>query len=320
MLEGHVLRELLSPDIRATQLFAYHEIFHGVTAPGFLFGAGFTFAIATQRKWQQAITFNESFLKRVWRAISLILVGYSLHFPYLSLSKTLEQATSTQWNAFLIFDVLQCIGLGLLTMRLLLFFLKREDIFIGSLLGLLLSIVYLTPLVWMKNTQNSLPLWFLSALNGLAGSPFPIFPYVGFLVAGTLVSWLFLRAAQEGREEFVVKRMILGGITLVLCGYVSDAFPVQTYPDYNFWNTSPNFFWIRLGMLLLMLGGLWYLEDFLARHSNIKIWMPQWLIILGVQSLFVYIAHLLILCGWVTNVELNLRWWGETNLILVSHF
>jgi hypothetical protein len=40
MLEGHVLRELLTPDLKATQFFAFHEVFHGVTAPRFLFGAG----------------------------------------------------------------------------------------------------------------------------------------------------------------------------------------------------------------------------------------------------------------------------------------
>jgi hypothetical protein len=64
-------------------------------------------------------------------------------------------------------------------------------------------------------------------------------------------------------------------------------------------------------MLLLMLGGLWYLEDYFASSTNSITWMPKWLTILGVESLFVYIAHLFILCGWVTNVEFNLRgWWG----------
>jgi uncharacterized membrane protein len=128
MLEGHVIRELLSADIKATYLFSLHEIFHGVTAPGFLFGAGFTFAIATQRRWEQSLTFTPGFFRRVWRALLLILIGYALHFPFLSLQKTLNEATSTQWNTFLLFDVLQCIGIGLLLLRLLLVEIGRAHV------------------------------------------------------------------------------------------------------------------------------------------------------------------------------------------------
>ena len=51
MLEGYVVRELLNTESKTTYLFALHEIFYDITAPGFLFGAGFTFAIATQQRW-----------------------------------------------------------------------------------------------------------------------------------------------------------------------------------------------------------------------------------------------------------------------------
>jgi uncharacterized membrane protein len=311
MLEGHVLRELLNADIKTTSFFAFHEIFHGVTAPGFLFGAGFTFAIATQRRWKQSIACTFGFFRRVWRAVLLILIGYALHFPFLSLQKTIAEATSTQWNAFLLFDVLQCIGVGLLLLRLLLVIVRREKIFLGTLTVLLFAIVYSTPIFWSACVQQIFPLTISSAVNGLTGSAFPLFPFVGFLLAGTCVSWLFLRAAQDGREEIFIKWLMLAGTLLVTVGLVFDALPFQTYAEYSFWNSSPNFFWIRLGVLLLMLGGLWYLEDYFSTSSGSMAWMPTWLTILGVESLFVYIAHLLILCGWVTNAEFNLReWWG----------
>jgi uncharacterized membrane protein len=146
MLEGHVVRELLKTESKTTYLFALHEIFHGVTAPGFLFGAGFTFAIATQRRWEQSIAFTHGFFRRAWRAVLLILIGYALHFPFLSLQKIIFQATSAQRNAFLLFDVLQCIGIGLLLLCLLLVTVKREKLFLGTLTVLLFAIVYSTPI------------------------------------------------------------------------------------------------------------------------------------------------------------------------------
>jgi hypothetical protein len=48
--------------------------------------------------------------------------------------------------------------------------------------------------------------------------------------------------------------------------------------------------------------------------------MPRRLTILDVESLFVYIAHLFILCGWVTNVESNLLGGGEAGLLLLNRF
>jgi hypothetical protein len=311
MLEGHVLRELLTPDLKATQFFAFHEVFHGVTAPGFLFGAGFTFAIATQRRWEESIAFSSGFFRRIWRAVLLVLIGYALHIPFLSLQKTFSTASIVQWNAFFVFDVLQCIGICLLAMRLLLILLKREQVFLTVLLALLFAFVYATPLFWTERVQQTMPRIISSAMNGLTGSPFPLFPYSGFLIAGTCVSWLFLRVGQDKPQELFMKWLMLAGVLLIGIGVFLEAVPVQTYRLDNFWSTSPNYFWIRLGILLFLLSALWYIEDFFSLHSKSVIWMPKWLTILGVESLFVYVAHLLILCGWVTNTENNLRsWWG----------
>jgi uncharacterized membrane protein len=320
MLEGHVVRELLSPENKLTWFFSFHEIFHGVTAPGFLFGAGFTFAIAAQRRWEQSITFSRGFFRRSWRAVMLIFMGYALHFPFLSLQKTITEANSIQWNSFLLFDVLQCIGVGLLFLRFLLVICKHERIFLVIGILLTLTVVYTTPYFWTTHIQQILPSVLSTAFNGFTGSPFPLFPFIGFLLSGTCVSWLFLRAAQEGREELFVAWTIVAGAFFIGVGFLFDALPFQTYHDYMFWNTSPNYFWIRLGILLVMLGGFWHLEDYFSSRRGVVTWMPRWLTILGIESLFVYIAHLLILCGWVTNIELNFRWWWGNKLTIAESF
>jgi acyltransferase len=317
MLEGHVLRELLAPGLKSAKLFSFHEIFHGVTAPGFLFGAGFTFAIATQRRWEQSIAFTPGFFRRSWRALLLILIGYALHFPFLSLQKTLSSADPVQWNVFFTFDVLQCIGICLLIMRFSLALMKQERLFIFTLTALLFIIVYSAPFLW---AERSMPLIISSAINGLTGSPFPLFPFAGFLIAGTCVSWLFLRASQYRREDVFIKRLMVSGLLLISISGLLEIVPLQIYPGSNYWSTGPNYFWLRLGFLFLMLSSLWYIEDFFASHGSSIAVMPKWLIFLGIESLFVYIAHLLILCGWVTNTSLNLRWWWGGKLNVTESF
>jgi len=316
MLEGHVLRELLTPELRVSEWFRIHEIFHGVTAPGFLFGSGFAFAIATQRKWEQAITFNKRFLRRCWRAILLIFTGYALHVPYLSLQKSLALATQSEWDAFFAFDVLQCIGVSLLILRILLFILKKEKPFLITIVILFLSIVYLTPIVSSENFTNQLPPFLVPAFHIKGKSYFPFFPFAAYLLGGTIVSWMFLRAAQNLRESVFIQNLFFTGIALILLGWGLDALPYSTYSNYDFWHTSPNYFWIRFGILFLMMSALWYFEDAFLRQPHRSWVMPRWLTTLGMQSLFVYIAHLIILYGWVYNTSFNMSYYWKDSLTL----
>lgn len=311
MLEGHVVRALLQPAVQATPAFELHEIFHGITAPGFLFGAGFTFAIATQRKWDELSTWSAGLLRRLWRMVLLVATGYLLHIPYFSLRKTIAESTPEQWDTVLAFDVLQCIGVTLFFLRLLFVIVRSETMFLSVVAALLAVIVAGTPLAWEPASTESLPRWLAMAVQGRQGSVFPLFPYAAFIFAGVLVSWEFLRFAERGNEAKFMKLLAFSGVGLVVSGSVWDILPYQLYPSYDFWFTSPAYVLIRLGILVLLLAGLWFFEAHVRHRERHDLWMPRWLITLGVESLFVYIVHLVILYGWVVNADQNLEeWWG----------
>lgn len=320
MLEGHVVRALLTQEAQNTPLFVFHEMVHGITGPGFLFGAGFAFAIATQRRWEYLITFSPALLWRIWRLLLIIVVGYILHIPFFSLYKTLTESSSTELTAFFSFGVLQCIGVTLLALRLLLALLRSEKVFTQVLVVLTLAVVYVTPLMWNPSFGSTLPLAVQMSLSGLKDSPFPLFPYAGFVFAGTIVAWQYLRKAQDGTEGTFIRKLALLGTFLVVAGYAIDLLPYHTYPHYepathpalvkSFWYTSPNFFWIRLGVLFLLMSGLWFFENLLQHRDDADVWMPQWLIVLGIESFAVYIAHLFLLYGWVLPYKSLTGLWG----------
>ena len=311
MIEGHVLRALLAEGVQRSAWFGYHELLHGVIGPGFLFGAGFAFAITTQRRWDLLTSLTPAFFRRVGRMLLLIAIGYALHLPYFSLRKTLQGSNPHEWTAFLSFDVLQCIGLTLLGLWLLLVILRSEKTFIRSVVVLLLLVVYATPFFWSRELGEHLPQFFSQALNGLGGSPYPLFHNAGFLLAGAVISWQFLRRAQGGDEGTFIKYLSLLGFCLVFAGFLLNLLPFRTYPVYDFWYTSPNFFWIRLGILCLLMSGLWLFESRVRHREGADFWMPGWLIILGVESFVVYVFHLILLYGWLVNPLENLRsWWG----------
>jgi hypothetical protein len=106
-----------------------------------------------------------------------------------------------------------------------------------------------------------------------------------------------------------MQRLFLTGGAMVAGGWLMDVAPVGFTEQADFWTTAPSFFWIRLGLLLMGMGALWLLENHVVGRPAERIVMPRWLTTLGVESLFVYIVHLLLLYGSVLNPAVNLSVW-----------
>ncbi len=300
MLEGHVVRMLLPLSLQQSILFQIHEFFHGLSAPAFLFGSGLTFVLSTKKRWEDYHHWGPPLARRVRRLLFVICLGLFLHLPYFSFRKIVSDGSLQDTLQLFQCDVLMCIGIGLLALHGLVFFFKTEERFYGLVLAAILAVCLLTPLVWDVDFLNYLPPFAAQLCNSMHGSPFPLFPYVGFLFAGVIVSWEFTVAASRRREGVFMRQLLFLGAGLAAGGVAIDLVPVQIYPTYNFWFTSPSYFFIRLGSLMVMVSIFWYASRKVSRPGRV-------LTVFGKESLFVYVAHLLILSGSVVNVEENLR-------------
>jgi hypothetical protein len=311
MLEGHVLRAFLPPTVQNTFGFQIHEFFHGLSAPAFLFGAGLTFVISTRKRWEAYHHWDSPLAKRVKRLLLIILIGYFLHLPFFSIRKILLDATAGDYIQLFQCDVLHCIGIGLLSLHALIFFFKKESRFYILVMTTIGIVCFFTPFVWDIDFTKLLPIPLSQLLNGNQTSPFPLFPYIGFLYAGVIVSWEFLVAVEAGRERRFMKWLaVLGSITVAI-GVIFDHMPFSIYPAYNYWFTSPNYFLVRVGSLMLVFSAIWYIAPKLKKHAKL-------LTILGIESLFVYIMHLIILYGSVINPNTNLIAYYGTGLTLLN--
>jgi uncharacterized membrane protein len=156
-----------------------------------------------------------------------------------------------------------------------------------------LTISLLTPLLWTTWRPGFLPWPLESCLNGVhnLGTPqpylFPIFPWSGFAFAGLAVGFVLESPWTRAREAQVFLGLGLAGAVLIEVSRGLDALPRQLYPVYDYWHTSPNFFLVRVGMLMLILTGCyawcrWGLAE--RRFSP--------LIQLGQASLLVYWVHI----------------------------
>ena len=113
MVQGHVFDTLLTPLARSQDLYRFQQIFHGSTAPGFLFASGFVAGLP-----RAPLSLRAS-LRRARRLFFVWGVGYVLSLPYFSLWKTLTQATPAQEAAALACHALQVIAASQLFVLLL---------------------------------------------------------------------------------------------------------------------------------------------------------------------------------------------------------
>ncbi len=307
MLEGHVIRAFLSPYLQQMSLFQHHEFFHGLSAPAFLFGAGMTFVISTRKRWEEYHHWGKPLARRIGRFFLILSLGLMLHLPFFSLRKIVTYGTTADYLQLFQSDVLTCIGIGLLSLHAILFFFKNEKHFYGLVTATIGAVCLLTPFVWDIDMLGYLPLSLAQLMNSSHGSPFPLFPYVGFLYAGVIVSWEFLVAVHHGRQKLFMLKLAVIGASLIAAGMIFDALPIQLYPKYDFWYTSPNYFFIRLGVLMLTATGFWFISTKIHQPNDI-------LTVLGRESLFVYVLHLIFLYGTAINDKINLRSFISANV------
>jgi len=133
---------------------------------------------------------------------------------------------------------------------------------------------------------------------------FPVFPWTGFAFAGLAVGFILQSVPKEKtsgpREARVFFSLGAAGLVLVALARWLDAQPRQLYPVYDYWHTSPSFFLIRVGMLMMILTAsyAWCRWGLSRRDGARRGFSP--LIQLGQASLLVYWVHIEFVYGRVS--------------------
>jgi len=116
---------------------------------------------------------------------------------------------------------------------------------------------------------------------------FPIFPWTAFAFTGLAVGSLLLSGWARKQEATALALAGGSGVALVALGLWLDARPLQLYAVYDFWHTSPNFFLIRAGIVIVILFG-----SYLWCRWGPGEWGFSPLIEMGKSSLLVYWVHI----------------------------
>jgi len=295
MIETHVFNATLEPGLLSGQAFQYIKFINGLVAPSFLFASGLAFAVTVHRKREHLTTFSPSLLHQTGRLLSIALIGYLLHIPVLPITKLLSAGSDEQIGTLFQVDILQCIAASLLLLQTLLLVCRTEHrLYIAAGFGGS-AMVLLTPLAWGFDATAVLPRFAAAYINGNDHSLFPLFPWAGFLSAGAIAGYIFVSVRERPGGQSVEQRFIQSlawvGASMILLAYLAGPLGKRWYPMHDFWQTSPSFFLLRLGIVMM-------LTALLASVSSGKPTAFRTPVLLfGKESLLIYVVHLLILYG-----------------------
>ena len=322
MFQTHCYDSWLGGGARKSKFFMYSQLGGTFPAPLFLFLAGISFALVTEKLWQKNLRPAEVARSTTRRGAEIFAFGL--------LFRLQEYVVAWGWaprTDLLRVDILNTIGLSMMLMGVVCWIvgvitwrerqneetpslprpLRQERgtiprpllVFSATSVALLISV--LTPLLWTTWRPRWLPWPLESYVDGVhnLGVPqaglFPVFPWTGFAFAGLAVGFILQSQWARSREARVFFSLGIAGVMLIEFSRWLDAQPRQFYPVYDYWHTSPSFFLIRVGMLMVILT---------AGYSWCRWGAAQWgfspLIQLGQASLLVYWVHIEFVYGRVS--------------------
>ncbi len=291
MFQTHCYDAWLGTAARKSSFFVWSQLLGSLPAPLFLFLAGISVVLVIDRAVVKGVPVRQITRKTMKRGLEILALGFLFR-----LQEFVIAWGWAPWTDLLRVDILNTIGVAIILMglfcRLILPLAKRSVAMLGAC-GAALGISLLTPPLWTTFRPDWLPWPLESYINGVhnLGTPqaalFPVFPWAGFAFAG-LATGLILNSTWSHRNE--IKLFLLFGVAGAALYGLSrflDTLHWQIFAAYDYWHTSPSFFLLRIGLLLMILAVI---------YGWCRWGAAQWgfspLIQMGKTSLLVYWVHL----------------------------
>lgn len=268
MIQTHAL-VLLSTELRQGAFFGWLQRIDGLVAPAFIFSAGFSLALVQVRGAASGARGRR--VRRTLRRLGeVLLVATLVNWMWFPLFR--------QPRYFLRFDILHCIGLGLLiALPIFAALSTRPRVLRWVALALAAAVFGLAPLA--EHVRGPLA----ALCNDSTGTVFPLVPWAGYVYLGASAG---ATAALDDTRELVRWLLVLLFLGLLL--WLQSDTLAAAYPPHEFWKTNPANHaqrWTQVcGVVLLLLAAehLWPARSALVRFVEV----------FGTSSLAAYFWHL----------------------------
>lgn len=309
MLQGHfisltfedydIMRGAISTDGTSGNIFfdVWFQ-FRGFTAPLFFSITGLIFAYLLTGP-NVLPTWKQTRVRRgIKRAITIIIWGYILQLNFKNISYYMAGKVTGRFYAF---HVLHCIGIGILIIILIYFLHKYiKSIPLALLLALLgITMFIIHPLVKSMGV-NHFPSGAHEIIQNVFHGPhsiFPLTPWLGYVLLGGSVGAYIRSIGNKVQEKWFPLKFFIVGV--LICFAFKGIFTFIEYafePEIAFRRSV--WFFYRFAEILLLLTILMYVERIVKKRTT-------WFILMGQNTLSIYILHVIALYGAVIGIGLK---------------
>ena len=304
MFQTHCYDSWLSPAARKSAFFSWSQLGGTFPAPLFIFMAGISFALVTERLREKGASSGEVVRTTVRRGAEVLGLGLLFRVQELALG-----FLWSPWTDLLRVDVLNILGFSMILMGFLCWTTARQtsgdsaslqsavaasrNRAIAASLFAAAVVALATPPLWTTYRPRWLPWPIESYINGvhIFDQPqpwlFPLFPWSAFALAGLAVGFLFFTNFGRAKEGLLFALLGIAGPLACALAIFFDSRRFQLYAVYDYWHTSPSFFLMRCGLLLTIL----FLVYAWCRWGLAQIGFSP-IVQLGKTSLLVYWVHI----------------------------
>jgi len=294
MFQTHCYDSWLSPEARKSSLLAWSRLGGTLPAPLFIFLAGLSFALVTERLREKGVDRGAIAKQTILRGAEIFGMGllfrvqeFALGYPW------------SPWTDLLRVDVLNILGLSMMLMGVLCWAAGSGDAATARVrtltAGLFAAtiVAMATPPLWATYRPRFLPWPLESYINGvhIFNQPqpwlFPLFPWSAFAFAGLAVGFFLFSGFAQRKEGLAFAALGAAGILAVCLSMLFDSSSIHLYAVYDYWHSNPDFLLLRCGILLVILFAVyaWCRWGFAQKGFS-----P--IIQLGKTSLLVYWVHI----------------------------
>lgn len=300
MIETHVLNTGLAASWKSGWFYKALDFTNGYVAVAFAFCAGAGFWVLASRKPDLAAPFTPIFWKTLRRSGFLLLASYWWNTIPFSFAYV-RHAGAEDLRKIAQCDILHAIAFSQIVALVLLLTLRRPERLRWACCLAALAIFLVTPLEWRWHAIDRLPVFFAMPLESLPPSKFPLFPWMGYVLAGVGITGFLLTSKRP--QMTAVLFGLAGFLAPFVAFHVKDR--VFTYPGMgeafpSDWFPSPGHSLFRLGGVVFVFSSLYLLEKWDLRGRIAWVFARN-----GQESLSMYFSHLVLVYGTLLTPSLE---------------
>lgn len=301
MIEAHTVDAWTRASARRAPAFRDAQILGGFAAPLFLWLAGVALvlsAVGIARRQGNRAAAVDAVCRR---GLEVFLLAFL--FRLQGLIVTPGGALVSLFRV----DILNIMGPAIVAAAIVWGLARTTAGLVTAYAAITIAFAMLTPIVRTSALVDRLPIWFQWYLRPAGDlTIFTSFPWAGFLFAGAATGALIAAVRDPAAEGRMQAWAAAVGAALIAAGFYAATLP-SLYNRSSFWTSSPAWFAIRVGILMVTLAALYALAR-VAERRGVELRRIERF---GRSSLFIYWIHVELVYGyasWLLHGRLPL--WG----------